>query len=215
MNKLKLTQAEIDKLVVVDRVAVKPTGVGVGFNDVQFQIAINRKHIWQYQLWQNMLKRCFSKKFKQHRPSYEDVTCCDDWLSFANFFEWVNKEVGYKGKPVGFVLDKDILVKGNKIYSPEPCSYVPTAVNKLLTDRSNDRGEFPVGFYFDKRAGKFKVQFNCFGKSKHLGLYTTVEDAFSAYKVAKEAQIKVVALRHKDVLSPAAYESLMGWEVTP
>ena len=215
MSKLKLTQAEIDKLVVIDRVAVKPTGVGVGLNDVDFRVRVDSKPIWQYSLWTNMLNRCFSEKEKQRHPTYKDVTCCDEWLSFANFFEWVNKEVGYKGKPAGMCLDKDIIVKGNKTYSPEFCSFVPAAVNKLLTDRSNDRGEFPVGFYFDKRAGKFKVQFNCFGKSKHLGLYTTVEDASFAYKTAKEAHIKIVATQYKDALSSDVYESLMSWEVTP
>ena len=215
MSKLKLTQAEIDKLVAVDRVLVNPTVCGVGFNDVGFQTTIDRKDIWQYKLWQNMLKRCFDAKYKQHRPTYENVTCCDEWLSFANFFSWVNREVGYKGHPVGLALDKDILVNGNKIYSPEACSFVPTAVNKLLTDCGAARGIYPVGVCFDKCRGKFKACLNCFGKLKHLGLFLTPEDAFAAYKVAKEAQIKVVALRYKDVLKPAVFESLMSWEVTP
>ena len=210
MSKLKLTQAEIDKLVVVDRVAALPTGVGVGLNDVDFRVRVDSKPIWQYSLWTNMLNRCFSEKEKQRHPTYRDVTCCDEWLSFANFFEWINEEVGYKGKPIGFELDKDILMRGNKVYSPETCSFVPQAVNKLLTDRSNDRGEFPVGFYFDKRAGKFKVQFNCFGRQKYLGYYTTIESASFAYKTAKEAQIKIVATQYKDVLKSTVFESLMN-----
>ena len=213
MKKLKLTQTEIDGLVTVDRVLVNPTVCGVGCNDVAFQMNIDRKDIWQYKLWQNMLKRCFDAKYKQHRPTYENVTCCDEWLSFANFFEWVNKEVGYKGKPVGSELDKDIIVKGNKTYSPEFCSFVPTAVNSLLTDSGATRGEFPVGVCFVKGRGKFKTRLNCFGMEKHLGYYTTIEDAVFAYKVAKEAQIKVVAMQYKDVLKPAVFESLMGWEL--
>ena len=212
MSKLKLTQAEIDKLVAVDRVAVLPTVYGVGFNDVAFQPSIDGKAIWQYPLWQNMLGRCFDAKFKQQRPTYEDVTCCDEWLSFANFFSWVNREVGYKGKPEGTELDKDILVKGNKTYSPEFCSFVPTAVNSLLTDCGAARGIYPVGVTFNKAKGKYKAQLRCFGKLKHLGYYTTIESASFAYKVAKEAQIKIVATQYEDVLSPAVYESLMNWE---
>lgn len=215
MSKLKLTQAEIDKLVVVDRVAVKPTGVGVGLNDVDFRVRVDSKPIWQYKLWMSMLGRCFDAKYKQRYPTYENVTCCDEWLSFANFFEWLNKEVGYKGKPVGSALDKDILVKGNKTYSPDACSFVPQAVNKLLNDRGAGRGEFPVGVCFDKCRGKFKACLTCFGRNKHLGYYDTIEDAAFAYKTAKEAQIKAVATRYKDVLSPAVYESLMNWEVQP
>ena len=147
--------------------------------------------------------------------SYEDVTCCDEWLSFGNFVEWVNKEVGYSGKPEGTELDKDILVKGNKIYSPEACSFVPTAVNSLLNDCGAGRGEFPVGVCFEKCRSKFKVQMRCFGRQKHLGHYTTIESASFAYKTAKEAQIKIVATQYKDVLSPAVYESLMNWEIEP
>ena len=215
MKKLKLTQAEIDGLVVVERVAVLPTVYGVGCNDVQFQIKVDRKNIWQYHLWVNMLQRAFDAKYKQRSPTYEDATCCDDWLYFGNFFEWVNKEVGYKGHPVGFVLDKDILVKGNKTYSPDVCSLVPQAVNSLLNDNGAGRGEFPVGVTFEKCRSKFKAQMCCFGKMKYLGRYDTIEDAAFAYKTAKEAQIKIVATQYKGVLKPAVFESLMTWKIEP
>ena len=213
--KVELTQAEIDGLIGVERVVVKATVHGVGCNDVAFQIKIDGKIVWQYQLWQSMMGRCFSEKEKQRYPTYKDVTCCDEWLSFANFFEWVNKEVGYKGKPVGSALDKDILVKGNKTYSPDACNFVPVAVNSLLLDSGATRGIYPVGVCFDKDRGKFKAYLNCFGRKKHLGYYTTIEAASFAYKVAKEAQIKLVALQHKASLKPAVYESLMDWEITP
>ena len=215
MKKLKLTQDGINGLIGVERVVVKATVQGVGCNDVQFQIKIDGKHIWQYQLWKSMMDRCFDAKYKQRYPTYENVTCCDEWLSFANFLEWVNKEVEYKGKPVGLALDKDILVKGNKTYSPDVCRFVPQAVNSLLLDSGATRGIYPVGVCFDKGCGKFVAYLKCFGKLKHLGLFLTPEDAFAAYKVAKEAQIKVVALRHKDVLKPAVFESLMSWEIEP
>ena len=215
MSRLKLSQKSIDALVFVESVNVPPTVYGVGCNDVQFQIKIDGKIVWQYHLWVNMLQRAFDAKYKQRSPTYEDATCCDEWLSFGNFVEWVNREVGYKGKPEGYCLDKDIIVKGNKTYSPEACSFVPTAVNLLLNDRSNDRGIYPVGVYFDKNVGKYKAYLTCFGKLKHLGLYTTIESASFAYKVAKEAQIKIVATQYKDVLSPAVYESLMNWEIQP
>ena len=213
--KLELTQGQIDCLIGVERVVVKATVHGVGFNDVAFQPSIDGKAIWQYHLWKNMMRRCFSEKEKQRQPTYKDVTCCDEWLSFANFFEWVNKEVGYSGKPVGAELDKDLISRGNKIYSPEACSFVPTAVNLLLNDHGAGRGEFPVGVCFDKSRGKFKAQMMCFGRKKHLGHYTTIESASFAYKTAKEAQIKIVATQYKDVLKPAVFESLMNWSIEP
>ena len=211
--KVKLAQDQIDGLVSADRVVVKPTVFGVGFNDVGFQSSIDRKDIWQYDLWKSMLKRCFSEKEKQHYPTYKDVTCCDEWLSFSNFFEWVNKQVGYAGKPAGFALDKDIIVKGNKTYSPCLCSLVPQAVNSLLLDSGAARGIYPVGVSFHKASGKFQAQLNCFGRCKSLGLYTNIEGASFAYKIAKESHIKVVALQHKHLLKPAVFESLMNWEI--
>ena len=118
------------------------------------------------------------------------MTCCDEWLSFGNFLEWVNKEVDYKGKPVGMELDKDILTKGNKSYSPSTCCFVPKAVNSLLTDRINHRGEWPVGVCFHKRVRRFSANLACSGLRRHLGYFDTPEDAFLAYKTAKKPILK-------------------------
>lgn len=94
MKKIVLTQEQVDKLVIVERVVVKSTVLGVGCVDVPFKTSNNGKQFWQYQLWNGMLGRCFSQSFKKTHPAYKDVTCCEEWLSFGNFLEWVNKEVG-------------------------------------------------------------------------------------------------------------------------
>ena len=214
MSKLKLTQAEIDKLVVVDRVEVVSRVCGVGINDVFFQVKIGTKSIWQYRLWQNMLNRSYCPKYKLRFPTYIGITCCDEWLSFANFLEWVNKEVDYKGKPEGMCLDKDITIKGNKMYSPEACSFVPRDVNMLLNDRGAARGEWPVGVCFHNTNGRFTTALRCGSGKKCLGYFDTPEEAFAVYKIAKEAQIKAAANQYKDVLKPAAYKSLMNWEIS-
>lgn len=214
MKKIVLTQEQVDKLVVVDRVVVEPSVCGVGRVDVPFKISNGGKHFWQYQLWNGMLDRCFSEKFKGRNPTYMNVTCCDEWLSFGNFVEWVNKEVGYAGKPEGMELDKDLIIRGNKAYSPETCSFVPKSINLLLGSNKASRGEWPVGVRLHKRSGKFDARMSCGnGKRKHLGLFLTPEDAFAVYKIAKEAQIKVVALRYRDVIKPAVFDLLMAWEV--
>jgi len=203
MNKLLLTQEDFDCLVCVERVAAKPTLSGVGFNDTGMRVSISGIHVWQYEVWSSMLKRCFSVKFKERFITYKNVTCCDEWLSFGNFLEWCNKEVDYKGKPV----------KGGVLYSPDTCCFVPKSVNILLLDCGGVRGEWPIGVHFNKHVGKFIALVCIMGKRKHLGVYDTPEEAFAAYKIAKEAQIKIVALQHKDVLKPAVFESLMGWEI--
>ena len=213
MKKIVLTEDQVDKLVVVDRVTVKPTVYGVGCVDVPFKTYNNGKHFWQYQLWSGLLRRCFNESFKKAHPTYKDVTCCDEWLSFANFLAWCNKEVGYKGKLVGSALDKDLIVKGNRVYSPTTCSFVPRAVNNLLTSSGSVRGKYPVGVCFDTNNGAFKVQVNHCGVLQYLGLYGTPEEAFAVYKIAKEAQIKAVANQYRGVIKPAVFDLLMGWEV--
>lgn len=210
MKKIVLTEEQVDRLVVVvGRAVVEPTVYGVGCVDVPFKTYNDGKQFWQYQLWKAMLSRCFSEGVKDRQPIYRDVTCCEEWLSFAKFLEWCNKEVGYKGKLVGYALDKDLIVKGNRVYSPTTCSFVPQAVNNLLTSRDALRGEWPVGVYFDTRAGKFVARLRQGNKRKQLGLYSTPEEGFAVYKTAKEAQIKVVALRYRDVIKPAVFDLLM------
>ena len=211
MKKLKLTQAEIDKLVVVDRVAVKPTGVGVGLNDVDFRVVVEGGLIWQYLMWKSMIQRCFSEKEKQRHPTYKDVTCCDEWLSFANFVEWCNKEVGYKGKPVGLELDKDILAIGNKVYSKDTCCFVPPQINMLFCTAGAKRGKFPIGVIEVK--GRFVARLKMYGRKVNVGSYDTPERAFQAYKIAKESHVKSMALQYKDVLRPDVFDALMVWQV--
>jgi len=184
---------------------------GVGVNDWTGNIWVDGKVIREYQLWQDMLKRCFDEKLKQSRPTYQDVTCSKDWLSMTKFIEDVSQMKGFGLS--GWALDKDILQKGNKLYSKDTCCFVPLEVNNLLTKRDNSRGEFPVGVCFHKASGKFmaKLRINC--KTKYLGLFPTPEEAFQVYKLAKEAQIKVVAHKWKHLLDERVFQALMTYEV--
>jgi len=184
---------------------------GVGVNDWDGNVRVGGKEIKEYRLWQDMLQRCFSDGLKQKYPAYEGVTCSHEWLSITTFIEDVSQMRGYG--LIGWALDKDILQKGNKLYSKETCCFVPHEINSLLTKRDNDRGEFPVGVCFDKHAGKFKARLNINGKAKHLGLFPTPEDAFQVYKAAKEAQIKVVATKWKDQLDERVYQALLNYTV--
>jgi len=184
---------------------------GVGINDWVGKVNVDGKLIKEYGLWKGMLQRCFDEKYKQKRPTYEGVTCSKEWLSMATFIEDVSKMKGYG--LIGCALDKDILQKGSKLYSKDTCCFVPQEVNSLLIKRDNSRGEWPVGVYFDKASGKFKAQLNINGKQKNLGYFTTPEEAFQVYKLAKEAQIKVVAEKWKHILDERVFRALMTYEV--
>lgn len=183
---------------------------GVGVNDWNGKVWVGGKMIMEYNLWCAMLQRCFDEKYKQKKPTYNDVTCSKEWLSMTPFIEDVSKMKGYGFE--GWQLDKDILVKGNKLYSKDTCCFVPQEVNSLLIKRDNCRGEYPVGVYFDKATG-IRARLRINGKAKHLGYFTTADEAFQAYKLAKEAQIKVVAQKWKHLLDNRVFQALMAYEV--
>jgi len=184
---------------------------GAGVNDWSGNVKVGGKPIKEYDLWTSMLERCFSEKFKQSRPTYEGVTCSKEWLSMTKFIEDVSQMKGFGLS--GWALDKDIIQKGNKLYSKDTCCFVPLEVNMLLTKSDNSRGEYPVGVCFHKTRGKFKAQLTINGKRKHLGYFTTPEEAFQVYKLAKEAYIKVVAQQWQHILDERVFQALLDYEV--
>ena len=125
-----------------------------------------KSHRKAYQAWSNMLTRGYSKKYKNERTTYKDVTVCEEWHNFQNFAKWFEENY-----IEGWHLDKDILVKGNKVYSEGACCFVPPEINNLFTKADRIRGKYPIGVYEDKQAGKFKVRISVEGKQKHVGRY--------------------------------------------
>lgn len=167
-------------------------------------------------LWGCLLKRCFCEKYHKTKPTYKDVTVCEEWLDFQNFAEWCNKQKFFnvkddKGK--SYQLDKDILLKGNKIYSPETCCFVPSQINSLFSYVKSTKGEYPAGVSYMKSRGKFEAYVSKRGKRVNLGHFNTCEEAFQAYKKAKEAHIKELANEWKDRIDGSVYQALLNYEV--
>lgn len=178
---------------------------GVGVNDL-----LCTRKTPSYQAWTSMLERCYSSKYQNKGRAYLGCSVCEEWLLFSNFKEWFdNPKNNYQQ---GFHLDKDILMKGNKIYSPDTCSIVPASINSLLTNRRNHRGKYPVGVN-KTRSGKYVAR-ACVGK-RHIGVYETVQEAFCAYKNAKEKYIKELAERYfqEGKITKKVYNALMTYEV--
>ena len=113
---------------------------GVGVNDLTGPVYKNGSNLKFYDTWIHMLNRCYSEKYQTKKPTYRGCSVCDGWLLLSNFKVWF--DANYRD---GMSLDKDILVQGNKVYSPETCRFVPGYVNTLLTDAGAIRGELPLG----------------------------------------------------------------------
>ncbi len=188
-----------------------PSVHGVGYIGVgKYLKSINGKLTKVYKKWGNMLERCYSKKYHAKRPTYVNCTVDERWHNFQVFAEWY--EENYKPEYMeGWELDKDILVKGNKIYSPETCRLIPKEINSLLLSSITKRGNYPIGV--SKKGKKFKACISIKGISKPLGTFDTIEEAFQAYKNAKEEYIKEIAELWRGKISERVYQAMINYKV--
>ena len=189
---------------------------GIGVRGTLYPTKAHGKTLKEYSLWTDMLLRCTNKVLLK-RPTYEGTACSESFKSYTFFYEWCNQQKGFNEKDKNgrkWNLDKDILVKGNKLYSEDTCVFVPHRINSLLIKRDACRGEWPVGVYWQEKSGKFRARCGGWhGKLKHLGSFNTPQEAFLAYKTFKEALIKEVANEYKEQLDYRVYEALMNYEV--
>ena len=189
-----------------------PSVYGVGTLGTKYPSLISGKNTKEYALWYDMLVRCYSGSFKKKYPTYEGCEVSDNFKSYEYFYEWCHKQIGFGNE--GWQLDKDLLIKGNKVYSETTCVFLPNEINSLLTRREALRGEYLIGVYWNKTANAFKAQVNKGkGKQEYLGVFKTEIEAFNAYKQAKEAFVKEQANEWKGKIDERAYNALMNYTV--
>ena len=188
---------------------------GVGVNDLGYRVLAQewvtknggrrvRNTVFlckYYEVWKSMLRRCYSNKSLESRPSYIGTSVCSEWLSATAFKKWMEQQ-DWSGKS----LDKDIIVPRSKLYSPETCAFVLTATNSFVA-RDASRGDYPVGVDLYKRTGKYRALCkNLFtGKREHLGLFSTPEEAHEAWRKRKHELAQLVAAKESE---PRVVEAL-------
>ena len=190
---------------------------GVGYlGEGKYKCKENGNLTRVYQIWNSMLKRCYDEKRHKKQPTYIDCEVSKDFHNFQNFGEW-DKENYYRVKDEKMCLDKDILYKHNKIYSPDTCIYVPQTINNLFVKNDKNRGESVIGTSPFK--GKYMVRCQMINpktsksKNEYLGYYDTQEKAFKIYKYYKEKNIKMVADYYKEQIPDKLYDALYNYEV--
>lgn len=189
-----------------------PSVYNVGYlGEAKNLVSKDGKNTKVYYYWHNILKRSYSDLLKEKYPTYKDVTVCEEWYNFQNFAQWF--EENYNPETMeNWEIDKDILVKGNKVYSPDTCCFVPHEINSLFTKTNSKRGNYPIGVH--KQDNKYVAQINVNKDKQHyLGFFNTPEEAFKAYKTAKESHIKKIAEKYKNIIKPETYQALINYEV--
>lgn len=193
------------------------TVCGVGYlGDGDYKTRDGEKHSLPYIKWLSMLQRCYDPYKINKHMTYIDCYVCEDWLNFQNFAKWFDENY-YKVKNEKMDLDKDILIKGNRIYSPDTCIFVPTRINMLFTKTNKARGEYPIGV--TKRNNKYQAICSILDRESNkkkniiLGKFDNLTEAFLSYKTFKESYIKQVADEYKDLIPNKLYEAMYSYSV--
>lgn len=162
-----------------------------------------------YLRWCDMLQRCYNEKLHERSPQYIGCEVCEEWKNYSNFKVWWDEH-----KPSYKVdLDKDILFKGNKLYSPETCAFVPHEINTLFVNGKANRGDLPIGVHYDAEKGKYRANMTFMGRTIKLGSFETAEEAFARYKEYKEDFIKDMAEQYRNKIPDKVYQAMMNWKI--
>jgi hypothetical protein len=178
------------------------------------------KDRYVYKAWNHMLERCYTEQYKKIFPTYIGCTVCDEWLNFQNFAKWYYDNLWLDLKDAK--LDKDILQKHNKIYSPATCVLVNNHINCLFTKCNKDRGQYPIGVSIDKRHDNIRAYVYIDGRQStkytpnNISKEERIQLAFNWYKQSKEEEIKRVADLYKSEypnFPQKLYDAMCTYEV--
>ena len=160
---------------------------GVGINDLPYQVrnkGLDGKYVTcpKYQKWYSMLSRCYLPSQLKRRSSYESSFVCDDWFYASNFISWLDSQ-DWEGND----LDKDLLIFGNQLYSPDTCLFIHPTVNKFLIDSPSKPRIHMIGAAWNADRGKFRALCHnpLTGIRERLGTFNTDLEAHLAWKARK------------------------------
>lgn len=152
-----------------------------------------------------IIHRCKDKRASM--VAYNGCSVCEGWMEYENFKKWF-----LENYIDGYELDKDIIKRGNRVYCPEYCSFVPKEINLLIKNRR--RGSGAPGTVVRREGGKYIARMYA-GRSIWLGSFETEIDAFMAYKKAKESYVRDLAKTYfnKNKIERRVYDALMNYKV--
>lgn len=181
------------------------------FGEGPFKAKQNGANTPEYSVWSGVFWRCYDERKLIKHPTYNGCEIQEKWYNFQEFAKWLVNRPQFS---LGWQIDKDLLVRGNKLYSEETCCLLPPELNIFLAVKK-DGIKYP-GVSFDKKGNKYRSQIvdhKGNGKTRHLGWSDNPAELFILYKEAKEDEAKFLAEKWKSQLDLKAYEKLMCWTI--
>lgn len=158
-------------------------------------------------IYNNMIARCYQESYKKNNPSYDGCTVCPEWLDDKEtFFEWVAENFYIiPGEQID--LEKDILIHGNKMYSPEACCFAPHRINVYFENLTRES-------IYSETTGKYRMDIMIDGETTCIGFFDTEEAAKLAYIRHKEAAILTLANKYKGKIPDILYQAMVNYRIT-
>ena len=155
-------------------------------------------------IWCGMIDRVYNEEKRSKYETYSDCIICDEWQNYQIFREWYDKEF-YQVGTERMHIDKDILYKNNRVYSPQTCLLVPQRINMLFMHKPN-KYNLPNGIK-PTCGGKYEARYN----HKYLGVFNTVEEAAIAHDKEKKKAVIEIANEYKYKIPDKVYQALINW----
>lgn len=170
----------------------------IGIVDIEEYVCNDKS----YGVWKDMLRRCYSRGANLRWNSYKDCSVCEEWMYYSNFKKWFDEHY-----VDGWHLDKDLIIAGNRVYSPTTCCFIPREINVLFkkTQRANN---MPKGVKYHHN--RYYASIQCNSKHHYLGSFDTIEDAVSAVKSKQREYLLELAERYRNLLADNVYQILLN-----
>mgnify|MGYP003419770154 FL=1 len=192
------------------------SGYGWGVNDIVYPVTQSKtvggksKQVWicpYYKTWRSMLCRCLSDNYKSSYETYKECSVVEDWKYLSNFVKWVDSQPNKDWKICA--LDKDILVRDNKIYSPETCIFTTANINRFVIDSNKTRGQFLLGVCPNRSGSRNAYQVYCNNpytrKQEYLGVFN---DELKAHKIWQAKKHEYACLLAHEQTDPRVAKAL-------
>lgn len=161
-----------------------------------------------YDEWLRILKYCHDTAFQQKNPIFVGCEVDERWRTYSDFSRWWTcyHPLPFAGdpteaeqkEPIRYVVDKDLLFDGNKLYGPDTCCLLPREMSYFFTDGKVNADQECVRF--DKNKQAFVAVVRVRGKQRFVRSFDNRKDALGAWEYAKGLLAKKLLAKHRSDL---------------